>query len=97
MNAEDMDTFVFCIANKKTAAKLAKEMADITTFCPERRSAVPDKVLASRNHMGEGGGVIPHIPPNVLKVLTIVTHLHSIAARTSGINCFQLFHYVRDS
>merc|ERR1712072_515549 len=43
MNAEDMDTFVFCIANKKTAAKMAKEMADITTFCPERRSAIPDK------------------------------------------------------
>ena len=43
MNAEDMDSFVFCLANKKTAIKLAKEMADITTYCPERRSATPDK------------------------------------------------------
>ena len=58
MNAEDMDTFVFCIANKKTAAKMAKEMADITTFCPERRSAIPDKVLNSRNHMEKRAGVV---------------------------------------
>ena len=43
MNQDDMDSFVFCLANKKTAARLAKEMADITTFCPERRSAIPDK------------------------------------------------------
>jgi len=49
MNAEDMDTFVFCLANKKTAARLAKEMADITTFCPERRAAIPDKHGISSN------------------------------------------------
>merc|ERR1711981_1408154 len=44
-----MDSFVFCLANKKTAARLAKEMADITTFCPERRSAIPDKHGLSSN------------------------------------------------
>merc|ERR1719284_2134176 len=27
MNSEDMDSFVFCLAHKKTAARLAKEMA----------------------------------------------------------------------
>ena len=42
MNPEDMDSFVFCLANKKTAAKMSKELADINTFCPERRPA-PDK------------------------------------------------------
>lgn len=29
MNKEDMDTFVFCLAAKKTAAKIAKDMADL--------------------------------------------------------------------
>jgi hypothetical protein len=47
MNAEDMDSFVFCLATKKTAAKLSKEIGDISTFCPEKRTAdkfgVPDK------------------------------------------------------
>ncbi len=40
MNPDDMDTFVFCIAQKKAATKLTKEMADITTFCPEKRGAL---------------------------------------------------------
>ena len=29
MSKEDMDSFVFCIANRKTANKLSKEMADL--------------------------------------------------------------------
>ncbi|XP_066992368.1 PAT complex subunit CCDC47 [Anabrus simplex] len=39
MNKEDMDTFVFCVATKKTALRLSKEMADLSVYCPERRSA----------------------------------------------------------
>ena len=31
MNPEDMDTFVFCLASKKSAARLAKEMTDIVS------------------------------------------------------------------
>lgn len=42
MNPEDMDTYVFCLANRKSGAKMAKEMADLNTFCPEKRSA-PEK------------------------------------------------------
>ncbi|KAK9506244.1 hypothetical protein O3M35_008214 [Rhynocoris fuscipes] len=38
MGKEDMDSFVFCVANKKTAAKLAKDMADLSLFCGERKS-----------------------------------------------------------
>ncbi len=34
-----MDTFVFALANKKAAARLSKEMSDLATFCPEKRSA----------------------------------------------------------
>ncbi|XP_069698339.1 PAT complex subunit CCDC47 isoform X2 [Periplaneta americana] len=38
MNREDMDSFVFCVATKKTALRLAKDMADLSVYCPERRS-----------------------------------------------------------
>ena len=39
MSAEDMDSYVFCLAQKKSAIKLSKEMSDIMTFCPEKRPA----------------------------------------------------------
>ena len=31
MNKEDMDSFVFCIATKKTALRLSKDMADLVS------------------------------------------------------------------
>jgi len=39
MSPEDMDSYVFCLAQKKTALKVSKEMSDIMTFCPEKRPA----------------------------------------------------------
>merc|ERR1719315_20299 len=39
MSPEDMDSFIFCIANKKSSLRLAKEMNDLATYCPERRPA----------------------------------------------------------
>lgn len=38
MNKEDMDSFVFAVASKKTAGHMSKEMADISVYCPERKS-----------------------------------------------------------
>nr|CAG4644078.1 EOG090X08PA [Lepidurus arcticus] len=38
MNPEEMDNYVFCLAQKKTAAKLVKELADLGAFCPEKKS-----------------------------------------------------------
>lgn len=35
---EDMDTYVLCVASKKNAAKMCKELIDLNTFCPERKS-----------------------------------------------------------
>jgi len=32
MNKEDMDTFVFCVATKKSALRLAKDMADLVSW-----------------------------------------------------------------
>merc|ERR1719400_576020 len=34
-----MDSFIFCIANKKSSLRLSKEMNDLATYCPERRPA----------------------------------------------------------
>ncbi|CAG0881756.1 unnamed protein product [Darwinula stevensoni] len=37
LGQDDMDSFVWCIAQKKTAVRLVKEMYDLGTYCPERR------------------------------------------------------------
>lgn len=39
VHLDEMDAFVFAVATKKTAARLSKEMTDISTFCPEKKSA----------------------------------------------------------
>jgi len=39
MSPEDMDSFIFCISSKKSAARLCKEMNDISIYCPEKRPA----------------------------------------------------------
>jgi len=39
MSPEDMDSFIFCIASKKSSLRLSKEMADLATYCPDRRPA----------------------------------------------------------
>lgn len=38
VHMDEMDSFVFALATKKTAARLTKEMTDICTFCPEKKS-----------------------------------------------------------
>lgn len=37
LNQDGYENFVFCIAHKSQAAKLAKELVDINTFCPKRK------------------------------------------------------------
>ncbi|RZF47245.1 hypothetical protein LSTR_LSTR004954 [Laodelphax striatellus] len=53
MSKDDMDTFVFCIASKKTAARLAKDMADLSVYCPERRSGEKFGLPASFSLLSE--------------------------------------------
>ncbi|XP_059057685.1 PAT complex subunit CCDC47 [Achroia grisella] len=38
LGKDDSDPFVLCVAQKKIASKLAKEMQDLSVFCPERRA-----------------------------------------------------------
>jgi len=49
MSPEDMDSFIFCIANKKSSLRLSKEMNDLATYCPERRPA--DKFDVPGNYL----------------------------------------------
>jgi len=57
VSLSEMDPFVFCVAAKKTAAKLAKDMADISVFCPERKSLEKMGVSGAFNLMNEIGEV----------------------------------------
>ncbi|CAF1284108.1 unnamed protein product [Rotaria sordida] len=45
---DDMDTFVFCLARKRCAAKLHRDMNDLSQFCAERKNA--DKKGLSSNY-----------------------------------------------
>ncbi|KAL4710866.1 hypothetical protein ACJJTC_002496 [Scirpophaga incertulas] len=38
LDKDDCDPFVLCVAQKKIATRLAKEMQDLSVFCPERRA-----------------------------------------------------------
>lgn len=53
MNKEDMDSFVFCVASKKTAVYFSKEMADICVYCPERKSGEKYNIPSTFNVMSE--------------------------------------------
>lgn len=53
MNKEDMDSFVFCVASKKTALHFSKEMADISVYCPERKPGEKYNIPSSFNVMSE--------------------------------------------
>jgi hypothetical protein len=45
---DDMETFVFCLAKKRCAAKLHRDMNDLSQFCSERKNA--DKRGLSGNY-----------------------------------------------
>lgn len=53
MNKEDMDSFVFCIASKKTAQHLSKEMNDLSVYCPERRAGEKHNIPTNFSVMSE--------------------------------------------
>ncbi|RWS25017.1 coiled-coil domain-containing protein 47-like protein, partial [Leptotrombidium deliense] len=57
LHYDAMDAFVFCIAQKKSAVKLVKEMNDLSTYCPERKSSdkygVAGETFVLMNEIGE--------------------------------------------
>ncbi|CAF1330129.1 unnamed protein product, partial [Didymodactylos carnosus] len=54
---EDIDTFVFCLARKRCAAKLHKDMNDLNQFCSERKSADKRGLGANYQLLNEIGEV----------------------------------------
>ncbi|XP_065565339.1 PAT complex subunit CCDC47-like isoform X1 [Artemia franciscana] len=46
---DDMDSFVMCLAKKKVASVFSKDMTDISTYCPERKSA--EKLNVPSNYL----------------------------------------------
>lgn len=57
LSPDSMDSYVFCLANKKSASRLIKESADLAVFCPERKSVDKFGINASKfvlmNEIGE--------------------------------------------
>ncbi|CAH1105825.1 unnamed protein product [Psylliodes chrysocephalus] len=53
MNKEDMDSFVFCLAAKKTAVNLVKDMEDLSVYCPERKPGQNYNITGPFNVMSE--------------------------------------------
>jgi len=60
LSPEDMDSFIFCLATKKSSARLIKELADISTYCPERRPA--DKYLGVTTPIKDSYQVMTEVP-----------------------------------
>ncbi|XP_006822108.1 PAT complex subunit CCDC47-like [Saccoglossus kowalevskii] len=82
MNAEDMDSFVFAVANKKTASRLQKELQDISVYCPEKRSGDKYNLSSSLAVVSELGELC-----NGLLDSKIVNCLNSYE------NMFDYFHF----
>ncbi|KAE8739621.1 hypothetical protein FOCC_FOCC014886 [Frankliniella occidentalis] len=57
MAREDMDSFVFCLATKKSGLRLSKEMQDLSLYCPERRAGEKFGVPSNMCVMSEMGEV----------------------------------------
>ncbi|CAH1180404.1 unnamed protein product [Phaedon cochleariae] len=70
MNKEDMDSFVFCVAAKKTAQQLVKDMADLSVYCPERKPGDKHNLPLGFNVMSELSEAIPVILDS--KVTTVI-------------------------
>lgn len=48
-----MDSFVFCLAAKKTAVNLVKDMEDLSVYCPERKPGQNYNITGPFNVMSE--------------------------------------------
>lgn len=61
-NSEGYDNFVFCIANKIVATKLARDQADINVYCPKRKPLSQCGVDSDRLHvMSESSDITSYI------------------------------------
>ncbi|XP_066246700.1 PAT complex subunit CCDC47 [Euwallacea similis] len=55
MNKEDMDSFIFAVASKKTASQMVKDLQDISVYCPEKKPGEKFNIPANFQVMSEIG------------------------------------------
>jgi hypothetical protein len=84
MSPEDMDSFIFCIASKRSAQRLSKEMYDLNTYCPEKRPADKYDIPGSYFVMSEVSQILPGV--SCLSVLDLhhfasLDPLHKVISR----------------
>ncbi|CAF0940648.1 unnamed protein product [Adineta ricciae] len=60
-NKDDMETFVFCLAKKRSAVKLHRDMVDLSQFCAERKSADKKGFPGNYQVLSEIGEASSHI------------------------------------
>ena len=61
---DDMETFVFCLAKKRCAAKLHRDMNDLSQFCSERKNAEKRGLSGNYQILSEFGEVSSTIIDN---------------------------------
>ncbi|XP_014255702.1 coiled-coil domain-containing protein 47 isoform X2 [Cimex lectularius] len=81
MGKDDMDSFVFCVASKKTAARFAKDMADLSVYCAERKSGEKLGLPSQFSVMSEIGEVTqalldPKITAMLTKHVDLIDYIH---------------------
>jgi hypothetical protein len=54
---DDLETFVFCLARKRCAAKLHRDMNDLGQFCSERKNAEKRGLTGNYQILSEIGEV----------------------------------------
>ncbi|XP_050298050.1 PAT complex subunit CCDC47 [Anthonomus grandis grandis] len=57
MNKDDMDSFVFAVASKKTAILMSRDLQDISVYCPDRKPGDKFNLPAGFQVMSEIGEV----------------------------------------
>lgn len=70
MSTDAMDNFIFCLANKKTANRLVKDMSDLSTYCPEKKPAEKHGVPENFTMMSELGEAASAMLDN--KMITVL-------------------------
>lgn len=89
LSQDSMDSYVFCVCNKKSASRLIKESNDLAVFCPERKSVEKFGINSSKfvimNEIGEVSSFVfdSKITPLINKHEDVIDYIH-ISDQYSG-------------
>ena len=89
LSQDSMDSYVFCLCNKKSASRLIKESSDLAVFCPERKSVEKFGINSAKfvimNEIGEVSSFFfdQKITPLINKHEDVIDYIH-ISDQYSG-------------